>query len=228
MIATLQRSPAVVGTLVPCTTSYPDSKLRLTKQQPVPGYFPAVVSESDFLAVQEIRDRTRVSYVSKVGRQRPTRNVLARLARCSGCGGSMMMTSSGDPNWRYFVCFRANAGAGCSRRSVRYPEVEAAITSRVGELLRARVAITAQPDMMPKASVLGRDLRSGSATPGPLARPRREEAATAVSADPLELGRLNLAMRAVLRSVTIDPARRRLLLLWQDGAVGELRDVWPA
>lgn len=227
VIGFLLRSTNVIGTMVPNVTDYATGAMRLTKQTPIPGYYPAIVSQADFQAVQAGKARTEARWAETIGRKGPSCNILARLARCPDCGHSMLMIGSGQPNWRYLTCYRAYSGAGCRRRSVRYPEVERAIVGRIGELIGQRLTANAGFEEKPTARLLGQALAASLVTPAPLSKAKSEELATAAGMQPIDHIRMNLALRAVLRSVTMDHANRRLLLAWQDGAVGELREVWP-
>lgn len=56
----------------------------------LPGYFPAMITEGQFLRLEKIRETTK--YIGKVGEQINNINLLAgmKLFRCGHCGGTMM------------------------------------------------------------------------------------------------------------------------------------------
>lgn len=130
----LQR-PASIGTFVPCTTVHEDGVRRVLARDPIPNYYPAIIGKADWDRIQAQREAWSKHHrcdVPKTGRA----NLLARLAKCPFCFGPMTLTYSGDPNWRYYNCFRQYNGLGCSDRWVRYPGIEDAITRDIGLVIK--------------------------------------------------------------------------------------------
>lgn len=130
----LQTTPTVVGTLIPMITDHVEGKLRLRPQEPVLGYYPAIVDEDIFQRVQAIRLESREKFANHRVKQKVT-NLLAGLAKCPICGGPMICTSSGE-QWRYLVCNRVLVGAGCVRRSVRYHFVEECVIAAIPQIVK--------------------------------------------------------------------------------------------
>ena len=63
--------------------------------------------------------------------------MLAGLSRCPLCG-SMMQLQRGEAvlsDWRYLVCSRGYVGGACERRYVRYPGIEAALTTGIEAII---------------------------------------------------------------------------------------------
>jgi DNA invertase Pin-like site-specific DNA recombinase len=128
------RTPTVIGTLVPFVSEYADGVRRLRPQPPVENYYPAIVAKEDWDELQ----RRRVSWAAthrvngpKTGRA----NLLAGLSRCPFCDRVMVLLGGGQPNWRYYMCRRAYAGAGCSDQWIRYPGIEDALTIDIDEVI---------------------------------------------------------------------------------------------
>jgi DNA invertase Pin-like site-specific DNA recombinase len=131
-VAKLLTSPAVVGTNVPHRIEYVSGRKHRIPLAPVPNYFPAVVDEDAYLRVQALngtrqplRGRNALGTVA---------NILGGLAQCPICGRSMTLVNKGG-RWRYLVCSRAKAGAGCRYRAIRYPDVEAKIVKDIDQII---------------------------------------------------------------------------------------------
>jgi DNA invertase Pin-like site-specific DNA recombinase len=119
----LLTSPAVVGTFVPHRIERTlTGERRRQPLEPVRDLWPRVVS-------QEVFDRVsrRVGAVQPRGRNaaKAIASIVAGLAKCAHCGGSVVRVSKGD--YVYLVCSRAHAHAGCKYQAVGYGEVEAAL-----------------------------------------------------------------------------------------------------
>lgn len=100
---------------------------RLPYGDPVPGYFPVVVSSEDFHAASNAR-RSRTAAPGRRGTD--VTNLFLGLAKCAGCGGSMILQNKGAPpkGGRYFVCSSAGRSAGCDHgRRWRLDRTEAAV-----------------------------------------------------------------------------------------------------
>jgi len=136
-IAKLLGSDAPLGVYVPHSGSYVDGRLVRTPWEPVPNYYPAVV---DAETVRRARLVVGPGENPKRGRhaERPTQNILAGLAKCPLCGGSMTRVSKGTAaraGRPKLVCTRAKAGAGCSYKSVPLDLVETTLRTRADELV---------------------------------------------------------------------------------------------
>lgn len=151
-IRSLLTAPAVRGTYIPCITGRDErGRLLLQPQAPVEGYYPAVVDAATCAAVahmQQARSRAfpgvraaadRSALLGRPGRVAPVANLLAGLGRCPLCGSTMQLQrgETGRTNWRYLTCCRGYVGAGCERRHVRYPGIEATLSKGIEEVIRS-------------------------------------------------------------------------------------------
>lgn len=136
-IAKILANPAVIGTFTPHTLDFLGGKKTRTPQEPVRNYFPAAIAEDLWLDVRAISDgkpRAR-------GRnaERPVSHMLARLAACPVCGGTMTRISKGSGKKAgppFLVCAAAKSRAGCAYRPVRVDVLHDAIVERLPARLR--------------------------------------------------------------------------------------------
>ena len=129
-------NPAVIGTYVPHTKERDEAGKAVRKPQtPIPGYFPAVVDPETFAACEAKR---LAGGTPKRGRHAAgtIQSLLAGLARCPECGGTMTRVMKGKRSRPMLVCQAAKRGAGCTYRSVPQADVEAAITGEAEKLCR--------------------------------------------------------------------------------------------
>lgn len=151
-IRSLLTAPAVRGTYIPCITGRDErGRLLLQPQTPVEGYYPAVVDAATCAAVahiQQARSRAfpgaraaadRSALLGRPGRVAPVANLLAGLGRCPLCRSTMQLQrgETGRTDWRYLTCCRGYVGAGCERRHVRYPGIEAVLSKGIEEVIRS-------------------------------------------------------------------------------------------
>lgn len=129
-VSKILRNQAAIGTLVPGRMEYTRGKSERRFEPPIPGAYPASITEADWLTVRALKDG-RAPAVRGRGAQAPLSNVLAGLARCPECGATMTRvfkgsgTKGGKPK---LVCTRAKAGAADhSYRSVDLPKVQDAL-----------------------------------------------------------------------------------------------------
>lgn len=83
----------------------------------LPNYFPALITEGQFLRLESIRDTTK--YIGKVGKVTNNINLLSgmRIFRCGHCNGTMMAMRDGD-TIRY-LCEKGRGGNhGCKTWSL--------------------------------------------------------------------------------------------------------------
>lgn len=112
-ISKLLRSPSVIGTLIPGHMDFSDGRKVRQPEQAIPGVFPAVVSDADWLAVRALKDG-KAPAVRGRGAVAPLSNVFSGLARCPECGAAMtrVFKGSGPKGGKpKLVCTRAKAGA---------------------------------------------------------------------------------------------------------------------
>jgi DNA invertase Pin-like site-specific DNA recombinase len=109
------RTRAVIGEFQPHKNV--DGK-RKPVGNPIPNYFPKVVSEKLFYGVQEQIKRNRY-FGGKTGK---VSNLFGGLVKCAYCSAPMQFVDKGKPpkGRTYFVCDNARRGRGCIYYSVRY------------------------------------------------------------------------------------------------------------
>lgn len=129
-------NPAVTGVYTPHLNEHRDGRLVLEPQKPVADYYPRVVDDTTFERAQTLIN----------GRTNPVRNgrvasLVAGLARCPQCGGTMTRVARGRRRGApVLVCVKAKAGAGCKFHSVRLPDVEQALIENAAALRKPPIA----------------------------------------------------------------------------------------
>jgi DNA invertase Pin-like site-specific DNA recombinase len=115
-------NPAVTGRFVPHIENH-TGRFTREPQTPIDGYYPRVLDDDTFDRVQTlIKARTRTVRSSSVA------SLVAGLARCPKCGGTMTRVFKGKKGGPpRLVCTKAKAGAGCRYRAVLLPAVERAL-----------------------------------------------------------------------------------------------------
>lgn len=118
-------SPAVRGTFIPHTQRREGEKKIRTPQTAIEGYYPPAIAATLFENVRAMSQRGRRQPSPK--RQVPS-HMLAGIARCAACGGSMTRVWKGPKNGAArLVCSRAKVKAGCVYRAVKVDKIEQAI-----------------------------------------------------------------------------------------------------
>lgn len=136
-ISKVLRNPAVIGTLVPGQIRYMDGQRVRVHEEPIPGAFPPVVTESDWRAVRSLKDgNARAPRGCNAGRA--VAHVFAGLARCPLCGAAMARVSKGKSvkaGTPKLVCSAAKAKAACRYVAVPVGLVETAFLQGSATLL---------------------------------------------------------------------------------------------
>jgi DNA invertase Pin-like site-specific DNA recombinase len=112
-ISKVLRSPSVVGVLTPGRMDYSEGRKVRLLEDGIAGAFPAVVSQTDWLAVRALKDGKAPAARGR-GASAPLSNIFAGLARCPECGAAMTRVyKGGGPKGgkAKLVCTRAKAGA---------------------------------------------------------------------------------------------------------------------
>jgi DNA invertase Pin-like site-specific DNA recombinase len=130
------RTPTVIGTHIPMRSEYVDGAMRLRPQEPIVGYYPAIIDKADWDRLQ-VRRKAWAEHYHVGGAKTGRANLLAGLSRCPFCDRPMILLGGTNPSWRYFTCRRAYNAAGCSDRWVRYPQIEEALTIDIDEVIRS-------------------------------------------------------------------------------------------
>jgi DNA invertase Pin-like site-specific DNA recombinase len=107
---------------------------RVPEGDPIPGYFPAIISEELFFQAQHSRSQRKMG---GSGRKGPGyTNLFTGLARCAYCH-SMIGYENKGPSSRggtYLICGNAQRGRGCDATRWRYQDFEASFLAFVQEL----------------------------------------------------------------------------------------------
>ena len=126
-IQKLMTSPAVIGTFTPHKEIKTATGRKREPQQPIEGYFPAVVDRDVFARVS-----AQAKARSARGRHADNtpKSVFAGLLRCARCGDTVIRvvkSSKARGRYVYLVCSKAHARAGCEYLAARYDYAESAL-----------------------------------------------------------------------------------------------------
>ena len=142
-IAKILRNRALIGEFQPHRM---EGGRRVPAGEPVAGYFPRVVSDTEFALLQDlISERGRKSGGS---RGRSFGNLFTGLVKCGYCGGSMTYIDKGEDRRgrrsrgsRFLVCHKAKRGAGCHYVPWSYTDFEEAFFRYVKTVDFARFVV---------------------------------------------------------------------------------------
>jgi DNA invertase Pin-like site-specific DNA recombinase len=113
----LAASRILIGEYQPCVKRQPTG-------EPVPKFYPRVISDGDFQRMQTLLDKskTRAAFGGRISK---ARSLFTHLAVCGYCGGPMCYIDKGSKRGgQWLVCDAGRRGKGCQRRSIRYEEIE--------------------------------------------------------------------------------------------------------
>lgn len=133
-------NPAVIGRIIPHTTSYESGKVKRTPTPAIEGYYPAILDDETFQRVQSLRRPKHTNPGSSTMRGKhagnEVQNIFGGLGRCARCGGTMTKLNKGSGGkWSYLVCAAAKTGAGCFYESIPYGQVESAFLDNARRLI---------------------------------------------------------------------------------------------
>ena len=144
-IQKIRDNPAVIGTFVPHKEEYTTKGKTRVPLEPLLNYYPSVVDEEIYHEVlsmtQSKSPRTKIAH--------GIQSILAGLAACPKCGGSMTRVSKGSSiksGRPYLICAAAKVGKGCQYRSVRIDDVEQGVMVGIEEILSAPPLPDAEKD----------------------------------------------------------------------------------
>lgn len=159
------KSRAVFGEYQPTTRRGAAKGKTVKAGDPIPNYFPPVVSVETFYEAQAAIDGRRTTKATK---QSKKFNVWQGVAKCEKCGGAMHMVHKGQPpkGGSYLRCANIGKG-GCTARHYRLAEAEAVFR---GMLIRLDTLALVQDS----SANIEKELR---ATEGQLAEAKRRQAA---------------------------------------------------
>jgi DNA invertase Pin-like site-specific DNA recombinase len=104
---------------------------RVPDGEPIPGYFPAVVTEDLFLRAKRGRER-RQNGGGRKGEN--ISNLFSGIACCAYCGSKMSYRNKSIGKRSYLQCMNALRGLGCERTGWPYPDFQASFIRWVKEL----------------------------------------------------------------------------------------------
>lgn len=128
-------NPATYGAFQPHRRAEVNGKRRRVPEgELLREYFPPVISEADFLRVQQIA-RSRALPPGPKGKR--LSNLFTGLAFCGLCGATMRLVNKGKPpkGYRYYVCSNGmRAAGGCQYHSWRHSVVEFVLLRAIQEV----------------------------------------------------------------------------------------------
>lgn len=130
-VAKILTNRAVIGEFQPHTKQ---GARRVPAGEPIPSYFPPIISEDLFNRAQYCRAQRRVNGAGRRGKN--FSNLFTGLAKCAVCHGPMHFKNKGQgpKGGSYLVCDRASRGLGCVRGGWRYADFEASFLALVKEI----------------------------------------------------------------------------------------------
>jgi len=128
-IQKILRNRAVIGEYQPhlLVSDSENGKTRQPIGEAIRNYYPSIVPEELFYAVQKQLDENRERAGKGGGQNGKISNLFGHIAKCGYCGGSMAFVDKGPKpkGGSYLVCDAARRNLpGCKRRPVRYDEFE--------------------------------------------------------------------------------------------------------
>jgi Recombinase/Recombinase zinc beta ribbon domain len=133
-IQRLLTNEAVVGTFTPHRAIKSATGRKREPQQPIEGYFPAVVDRDVFARVsaQAKARSARGRYAGNT-----PKSVFTGLLRCARCGDivTRVVKSSGHSKYIYLICSKAHARSGCDYVTARYGDAEDALARNVKQIV---------------------------------------------------------------------------------------------
>lgn len=97
---------------------------RMPTGEPIHDYYPEIVSEDRFFLAQNSLKGRRTGSAGRKGKGNP--NLFTNIAKCGGCGGSMIFRNKGKPpkGGTYLRCHNVILNNGCNKPQWRYSEFE--------------------------------------------------------------------------------------------------------
>lgn len=112
-----------------------NKRKRVPQGQPIEGYFPKVIQDTLFYAVQERLSNKPII----TGSQRTINNLFTGLIQCGLCYSNMVYDDktgkrNQSPTAKYLVCSKSKNRAGCERHKLTYDRWEAQFLSELLEI----------------------------------------------------------------------------------------------
>ena len=272
-IAKILSNPAVIGVMIPRSVDYADGHKRSVPHDPIEGYYPAVVDRELYSRIQAIRSRPSAH---RGPSSKSIQNILAGLARCPKCDGTMTRVTKGSRSKAgspYLVCVSAKTGGGCSYKAVKYGSIEDAIIRNAsaifeyapigdkgGELDTQIESLDNAIDAKEDAIRLILDFIEGGGEVTPATRTelakleaehsefedrynglidradlintkvvdmRFEELEDALTEEPINRQRINVALRTLVDNVVVEYDGGELIFNWRHGGETRIGYAWP-
>lgn len=139
-ILKILENSAVIGRLIPHTTSYEKGKRERKPLTAIEGYYPAILDDETYQRVQSLRrsKHTHPGSSTRRGKHagKEVQNIFGGLGRCARCGGTMTKLNKGsEGKWSYLVCAAAKTGAGCYYESIPYGQIETVFLENARRLI---------------------------------------------------------------------------------------------
>jgi DNA invertase Pin-like site-specific DNA recombinase len=112
-IKTLLHNRSLIGEFQPHRKP---SDGRIKDGEVITGYFPTVIDENLFNAIQHTVTKAIPGPTSN-------KNLFTGMIKCQKCGSPIHYVDKGH-NWQYLVCSRASRGGDCDYKAVRYDKIE--------------------------------------------------------------------------------------------------------
>lgn len=135
-IRRLLRHEALTGNMTPHKVKYDQHSKYREPLQTIEGYYPAIVSRTEFKKLQKILNQNRTNECRKSAY--PVHNIIAHLGRCAKCKGAISFSNKSERG-QYLVCRGAVEGTSCNTRPIRYWEVEVSLKAAICNLLAERI-----------------------------------------------------------------------------------------
>lgn len=124
-------NPAVIGTYIPHKLEHENGKRIRIPQEPIGGYYPAIVEKETWDRVQVLMNSRNAPLRGRHSTVGVVSNIFGGLAKCPLCGERMTKIRYGERSKYYLICTHAKTGGRCKYRTVRYDYVEAAFLKAI-------------------------------------------------------------------------------------------------
>ncbi len=230
-VAKLLEFPAVVGTLTPGRMDHTGGRKRRVLEAPIANAFPAIVSESDWLAVRAIKSGSAAAVRGRHA-GKGVAHILAGLAICPVCGSTMTRVSKGSAGRGgvpKLVCVKAKTGQGCKYVGVPVHLVEGAILRDWGAVMANVPAGAAEGELDAAHNDLAASIEGTEQHLQGLAEALEQAPSTAGA---VRLARVEAELRTMRAELEVLDERRAMvdsgMLRTRLGDLAGLVEVWEA
>ncbi|MFN1552099.1 recombinase family protein [Vibrio natriegens] len=128
-ISKLLKNRAVLGEIQPYTTKG-NKRVEDTSIGVIPHYYPQIISEEKFLAVQVAKQNRKTYQGGNRTKKEVFSNLFQRFAKCGQCGSTMEYVDKGKPprGGQYLTCSAAKRGGECTqKKNFKYGVLESTL-----------------------------------------------------------------------------------------------------